>query len=112
MLWKSFIRGRVLRSLKRVLESKVSSLTLIWSSWCRVCVNSISLVLNALPSASELKLKLLSFDSNYRDLIKFGIKHLPIMFLFQDGRPMGVKVGALTAHALSEWLLSKMEQLV
>ncbi|AIC63779.1 hypothetical protein HCTETULN_029 [Candidatus Hodgkinia cicadicola] len=97
------------QSPKRVLQSKVSSLTLIWSSWCRACVNSISSVLSALPSAAELKLKLLSFDANYRDLIKFGIKHLPIMFLFQDDRPMGLKVGALTAQVLSEWLVSKIE---
>ncbi|AHL31091.1 MAG: hypothetical protein HCTETUND2_154 [Candidatus Hodgkinia cicadicola] len=72
-------------------------------------MNSISLVLNALPSASELKLKLLSFDANYRDLIKFGIKHLPVMFLFQDDKPLAVKVGALTAQVLSEWLISKIE---
>ncbi|XXN13555.1 MAG: hypothetical protein AAI902_00460 [Candidatus Hodgkinia cicadicola] len=52
---------------------------------------------------------MLSFDANYRDLIKFGIKHLPVMFLFQDDRPMGIKVGALTAQILSEWLMSKIE---
>ncbi|AHL30956.1 MAG: hypothetical protein HCTETUND1_148 [Candidatus Hodgkinia cicadicola] len=98
-----------LRSPKRALEYKASSLTLIWSSWCRVCASSISLVLNALPSAAELKLKLLSFDANYRDLIKFGIKHLPVAFLFQNNKPLGVKVGALTARVLSEWLISKIE---
>ncbi|ATW05902.1 Thioredoxin [Candidatus Hodgkinia cicadicola] len=62
-----------LRNLKRVLESKVSSLALILSSWCRACANPISLVLDSLPSASEWKLKLLSFDSNYGALIKLGI---------------------------------------
>lgn len=73
------------------------------------CVNSILLVLNALPSAAELKLKLLGFDANYRGLIKFGIKHLPVVLLFRDDRPLAVKVGALTAQILSEWLISKIE---
>ncbi|AUG34115.1 Thioredoxin [Candidatus Hodgkinia cicadicola] len=110
-MWRSFTREHTLgsRNLKRVLEFKVSSLTLIWSSWCRVCANAISLVLNALPSASELKLKLLSFDATHRDLIKFGIKHLPVVFLFQRDRPMAIIVGALTAQILSDWLVSKIE---
>ncbi|AUI38867.1 Thioredoxin [Candidatus Hodgkinia cicadicola] len=62
-----------MRSLERVLGSKVASLTLIRSSLRRVCVNSISLVLNALPSASERKLKLLRFYANCRGLIKLGL---------------------------------------
>ncbi|AUG34234.1 Thioredoxin [Candidatus Hodgkinia cicadicola] len=77
-----------------MLESKVSSLTLIWSSWCRVCANSISLARNALPSASEPKPKLLSFDAAHRDLIKFGVKRSPVVFVFQADRPMGIMVGA------------------
>ncbi|AUG33925.1 Thioredoxin [Candidatus Hodgkinia cicadicola] len=97
------------RNLARALESKASSLTLIWSSWCRVCVNSISLARNALPSASELKLKLLSFDASRRDLIKLGVKRLPVVFLFQGDSPMGIRVGALTAQILSERLVSKIE---
>ncbi|AUG26245.1 Thioredoxin [Candidatus Hodgkinia cicadicola] len=70
-----FVRERTLklRSLKLALESKVSSLALVWSSWCRGCVGSISLVL------SELKLKLLSFDAKCRGLIKLGFKHSPIV---------------------------------
>ncbi|AUI38897.1 Thioredoxin [Candidatus Hodgkinia cicadicola] len=74
-MWKRFIRERTLklRNRRRALEFKVSSLALIWSSWWRACVNSISLALNALPSASELKLKLLSFDASYRGLIKLGV---------------------------------------
>ncbi|AUG26233.1 Thioredoxin [Candidatus Hodgkinia cicadicola] len=85
MLWKRFIRERTpkLRNRKRALESKVSSLALIWSSWCRVCVNSISLILNALPSASELKLKLLSFDASHTDLIKFGLNICVLCFCFK-----------------------------
>ncbi|ATW06112.1 Thioredoxin [Candidatus Hodgkinia cicadicola] len=98
-----------LRGLKRALESKVSSLTLVLSSLCRVCVNSISLVVNALPSAADWELELLSFDSNYSALIRFGIKALPIVFLFWSDSPMAVKVGALTALILSEWFVSKIE---
>ncbi|AUG91364.1 Thioredoxin [Candidatus Hodgkinia cicadicola] len=110
-MWKSFAREPTLklRSLKRALAPKASSLTLIWSSWCRVCANSVSLVLNALPSAASLKLKLLSSGASYRDLIKFGVKHLPAVFLFQGDKPLAVKVGALAARVLSEWLISKIE---
>ncbi len=65
-----------------MLKAKASSLILIWSSWCRACAHAVSLVLNALPSATALKLKLLNFDASYRSLVKLGVKHLPIMLLF------------------------------
>ncbi|AUG33773.1 Thioredoxin [Candidatus Hodgkinia cicadicola] len=60
-----------MRSLKRALESKVSSLILIWSS------------LSLAPSASELKLKLLSFYANYRGLIKLGLNIWVLCFCFK-----------------------------
>ncbi|ATW05860.1 Thioredoxin [Candidatus Hodgkinia cicadicola] len=89
-----------LRNLKRVLESKVSGLSLILLSWCWVRVNSISLALNVLPSVFEWKLGLLRFDA-----------HICLLFFcFKAMARWGMKLGALTAaRILSEWLVPKIE---
>ncbi|XXN19671.1 MAG: hypothetical protein AAJB65_00410 [Candidatus Hodgkinia cicadicola] len=61
-----------------------------------------------MPSMLELKLKILNFDINCRDLIKLGIKQLPVVILFSDSKPIGIKIGSLTIKALREWLAFKL----
>ncbi|ATY93527.1 Thioredoxin [Candidatus Hodgkinia cicadicola] len=89
-------------------QSRFIILVLIWSGWCEACKRLVSSVIKVVPSVLELKFKMLNFDINYRELVKFGIRHLPILILFRDNRPIGIKIGSLTVQTLCDWLTSKM----
>ncbi|XXM93237.1 MAG: hypothetical protein AAI946_00445 [Candidatus Hodgkinia cicadicola] len=50
----------------------------------------------------------MDYDTDCRQLIKLGIRHLPVMLLFQGDKPMGLKMGSLTAQVLAKWLTAKL----
>lgn len=76
-----------------------------WAPWCGPC-RMIGPVLEKLASDYDGKFILakLNVDENQRVASKFGIRSIPSVKMFKDGKVIDEFVGAIPAQAIVGWL--------
>ncbi len=79
-----------------------------WAEWCGPC-RHIAPVLDELATEMEGKVKIVKVDvdSSTQTAGKFGIRSIPCLVLFQDGKEVDRTVGAQNKAQLKDWLDSK-----
>lgn len=78
-----------------------------WAEWCGPC-KQISPVLDEIAKEFDGKLTVakVNIDQNPEAPQRFGVRGIPTLILFKDGKPVATKVGALPKGQLVEWLNS------
>ena len=76
-----------------------------WAEWCGPC-RSIAPILDELATAYQGKLQVakLNVDENREVPAKFGIRGIPTLMLFKDGKLAATKVGALSKAQLTAFI--------
>ena len=76
-----------------------------WAPWCGPC-RVIGPVLEKLAKESKGKWRLVKIntDKHHHLVAQFGIRGIPAVKLFRDGKPVNEFVGALPEHAIRQWL--------
>jgi thioredoxin 1 len=94
-------------SFDRVLESHNLVLIDFWAEWCGPC-KKVSPILDEISNECGLWVGKLNVDENPIKSDEFGIKTIPTMVLFKQGKPVKTITGAKPKHALleelSEWI--------
>ncbi len=90
-----------------VLNAKVPVLVDYWAEWCGPC-KVIAPTLEELSNdmGEKLKIAKLNIDDNPNTPSKFGVRGIPTLMLFKDGKVVGTKVGALPKSQLQQWVES------
>ncbi|NMC72984.1 MAG: thioredoxin [Geobacteraceae bacterium] len=90
-----------------VLQSKMPVLVDFWASWCAPC-KQIAPLVDALAEEYEGKVKVgkVNVDENPATPAKYGIRGIPTLILFKDGKVLDQVVGAVPKAHL-EALLKK-----
>jgi len=88
-----------------VLKASKPVLVDFWAEWCGP-FRQVGPILEELADemADQIAIAKINTDENPDVPTRFGIRGIPTMILFRDGKPYATKVGAAPKSALKEWL--------
>ncbi|MFI4983977.1 MAG: thioredoxin [Rickettsiales bacterium] len=76
-----------------------------WAEWCGPC-RQLSPIVDEVAGEMKGKLKVckMNVDENPETPSKFGVRGIPALILFKDGKQISTKVGSMPKTTLSAWL--------
>lgn len=89
-----------------VLESKGLVLVDFWAEWCGPCRQLGPVLEEVSKEMSDVKICKMNVDEAPNTAANFGIRSIPTMFLFKDGKQIDVKVGFNSQSSIVSWLNS------
>ena len=92
---------------ENVLNSKGLVLVDFWVEWCGPC-RQLGPILEAIDEemGNDVKIYKMNVDDSPETASQFGIRSIPTMFLFKDGKQVDTKVGLNTQSTISSWIES------
>lgn len=88
-----------------VLNSDVPVLVDLWAPWCGPC-KMIAPILDELAEELDGKVKIVkvNIDENQQTPAQLGVRSIPTLIVFKDGKPVATQVGALPKAQLAAFV--------
>ena len=92
-----------------VLKSSKPIVVDIWAEWCGPC-KMIGPILEEISDemSNEVTIAKHNIDEEPNTPTKYGVRGIPTMMLFKEGRLIDQKVGTLPKSSINEWIDSNL----
>ncbi len=95
---------------KEVINSELPVLVDFWAAWCGPC-RAVAPVLEDISNqyAEKFRVAKVNVDENPELASKYGIRSIPTMILFKDGKEIDNIIGALPKEAIINFVNENLE---
>lgn len=95
---------------QEVIKSDIPVLVDFWAVWCGPCKMIAPLVEElAVEYQGKVKVGKLDVDNNPDVSVKYGIRSIPTLFIFRDGKIVDQIIGAVPKHSLAQKLDAQLQ---
>lgn len=92
-----------------VTNSKETVLVDFWAEWCGPCKMLTPIIEQIAEEMSDkIKIVKMDIDANPEVASSLGIRSIPTMMIFKEGKEIGSKIGALPKNSIKEWIESSL----
>ena len=101
----SYVTGTDANFEDEVLNTDLPVLVDFWATWCGPC-RTIAPTIEKLAADFDGRAKIvkLDVDNNPQTAMKYGIRSIPSLLFFKDGRPVDQMVGVVPERVLADKL--------
>ncbi|MFC7291579.1 thioredoxin [Hirschia litorea] len=88
-----------------VIQSEGTIIVDFWAEWCGPC-KQVSPHLEALAKEKEGEIKIVkvNVDENPMTSGRFGVRGMPTLMIFKEGKVAATHLGAMSKSRIEEWI--------